>query len=155
VCIRSGGRTAPQLTVLDPASGARDSRARGAPAELDAVDLPEPAPITWPAVDGATVHGLLWLPPRDSGTATVAAPPLLVDVHGGPTDQTTVDWRPRVRWFVSRGWAVLSPNYRGSTGYGRAYRHALDHGWGEIDVSDTVAGIRGLATDARVDASRT
>ncbi len=65
---------------------------------------------------------------------------MLVDVHGGPTDQSTVDWKPRIRWFVSRGWAVLSPNYRGSTGYGRAYRHALDHAWGDIDVTDTVTG---------------
>jgi dipeptidyl aminopeptidase/acylaminoacyl peptidase len=151
-CIRSGGRTAPQLTVIDAATGARDARVRGAPAELDAVDLPEPTPISWHAVDGERVHGLLWLPPADDSRAS--APPLLVDVHGGPTDQTTVDWRPRVRWFVSRGWAVLSPNYRGSTGYGRAYRHALDHAWGELDVSDTVAGIRALAQDDRVNATR-
>jgi dipeptidyl aminopeptidase/acylaminoacyl peptidase len=148
-CIRSGGRTAPQLTVLDPATGARDARRRGAPAELDAHDLPEPTPITWTGADGEPVHGLLWLPEHADG-----APPLLVDVHGGPTDQSTVDWKPRIRWFVSRGWAVLSPNYRGSTGYGRAYRHALDHAWGDVDVTDTVAGIRVLAHDDRVDASR-
>jgi dipeptidyl aminopeptidase/acylaminoacyl peptidase len=79
---------------------------------------------------------------------------VLVDVHGGPTDQATVDWKPRIRWFVSRGWAVLSPNYRGSTGYGRAYRHALDHAWGEVDVTDTVTGLQALARDDRVDASR-
>jgi dipeptidyl aminopeptidase/acylaminoacyl peptidase len=151
-CIRSGGRTAPQLTVVDPASGERDARQRGAPAELDAVDLPEPMPITWAGADGAIVHGLLWLPLE--GDASAGAPPLLVDVHGGPTDQTTVDWRPRVRWFLSRGWAVLSPNYRGSTGYGRDYRHALDHSWGDVDVADTVAGVRALAHDDRVDASR-
>jgi dipeptidyl aminopeptidase/acylaminoacyl peptidase len=152
-CIRSGGRTAPQLTVLDSGTGAREARRRGAPAELDAVDLPEPEPCTWTGDDGEPVHGLLWLPPagvHDAGSP----PPLLVDVHGGPTDQSTVDWKPRVRWFVSRGWAVLNPNYRGSTGYGRGYRHALDHGWGEVDVTDTVAGIRALAHDDRVDASR-
>ncbi len=152
-CIRSGGRTAPQLTVVDPVTGALDARRRGAPAELDGVDLPEPTPITWAGADGETVHGLLWLPP-DAALDTGAAPPLLVDVHGGPTDQSTVDWKPRVRWFVSRGWAVLSPNYRGSTGYGRAYRHALDHAWGDVDVSDTVCGIRALAHDDRVDATR-
>jgi len=154
-CIRSGGRTAPQLTVLDPRTGARDARRRGAPAELDAHDLPEPTPITWSGADGEPVHGLLWLPsPSGDDTGLAGAPPLLVDVHGGPTDQSTVDWKPRIRWFVSRGWAVLSPNYRGSTGYGRAYRHALDHAWGEIDVADTVTGIRALAHDDRVDASR-
>jgi dipeptidyl aminopeptidase/acylaminoacyl peptidase len=155
-CIRSGGRTAPQLTVLDPATGARDARRRGAPAELDAHDLPEPTPISWPGADGETVHGLLWLPTvgDDVDHDLAGRPPVLVDVHGGPTDQSTVDWKPRIRWFVSRGWAVLSPNYRGSTGYGRAYRHALDHAWGEVDVADTVTGLRALAQDDRVDASR-
>lgn len=151
-CIRSGGRTAPQLTVLDPVAGTRDARRRGAPAELDAHDLPEPEPLTWPGADAEPVHGLLWLPVVAHPGA--AAPPLLVDVHGGPTDQSTVDWKPRVRWFVSRGWAVLTPNYRGSTGYGRAYRHALDRAWGELDVADTVSGIRALASDERVDAAR-
>jgi dipeptidyl aminopeptidase/acylaminoacyl peptidase len=152
-CIRSGGRTAPQLTVIDPHTGTRDARRRGAPAELDAVDLPEPAPCTWTAADGDKVRGLLWLPPADLRDAG-SPPPLLVDVHGGPTDQSTVDWKPRVRWFVSRGWAVLTPNYRGSSGYGHAYRHALDQRWGEVDVADTVTGIRALADDGRVDASR-
>jgi dipeptidyl aminopeptidase/acylaminoacyl peptidase len=152
-CIRSGGRTAPQLTVLDPRTGTRSARARGAPAELDAVDLPEPTPVTWPGDDGEPVHGLLWRPP-DAGSGAGALPPLLVDVHGGPTDQSTVDWRPRVRFFVSRGWAVLHPNYRGSTGYGHAYRHALDHEWGVVDVADTVAGLRAARQEEWADASR-
>ncbi len=154
-CIRSGGRTAPRLTVLDPVAGTRASRRRGAPAELDAVDLPEPVPVTWAGADGATVHGLLWLPPAPpAGGVDGALPPLLVDVHGGPTDQSTVDWKPRVRYFVSRGWAVLSPNYRGSTGYGHDYRHALDHEWGVVDVADTVAGIGAAGREGWADASR-
>src|SRR5215218_745634 len=148
-CVRSGGRTAPELTIVDAATGERDARRRGAPAELDACDGPEPVTLTWPGADGEPVHGLLWLPRADA--VADGAPPLLVDVHGGPTDQSTVDWKPRIRWFVSRGWAVFSPNYRGSTGYGRTYRHALDHAWGEIDVSDTVTGVRALAHDERVD----
>jgi dipeptidyl aminopeptidase/acylaminoacyl peptidase len=152
-CIRSGGRTAPQLTVLDPVTGGREARARGAPAELDAVDLPEPTPVSWPGDDGAAVHGLLWLPPTGAPRSG-DLPPLLVDVHGGPTDQSTVDWKPRLRYFVSRGWAVLNPNYRGSTGYGRAYRHALDHEWGLLDVADTITGIRAAGREGWADASR-
>src|SRR5262249_4879569 len=135
------------------------ARARGAPAELDVLDLPEPTAIAWLGADGGTVNGLLWLPSADAesaveATADARPAPLLVDLHGGPTDQTTVDSRPRVRWFVSRGWAVLSPNYRGSTGYGRAYRHALEQSWGEVDVTDTVTGIQALAHDDRVDTAR-
>ena len=156
VCVRSGGRTAPQLTVLEPATGHRRILARGAPGELDAVDLPEPTPVAWSSADGATVHGLLWLPPDGDGDADAdgTLPPLLVDVHGGPTDQSTVDWKPRIRYFVSRGWAVLSPNYRGSTGYGRAYERALDGAWGDVDVADTVAGIEAAGREGWADASR-
>jgi dipeptidyl aminopeptidase/acylaminoacyl peptidase len=154
-CVRSGGRTAPQLTVLEPSTGDRRVLARGAPGELDAVDLPEPRPVTWEAPDGATVHGLVWLPPGgDTGDRGDALPPLLVDVHGGPTDQSTVDWKPRIRYFVSRGWAVLNPNYRGSTGYGRAYERALDGAWGEVDVADTVAGIEAAGREGWADATR-
>ena len=72
----------------------------------------------------------------------------------GPTDQAVVGWAPRVRWFLSRGWAVLAPNPRGSTGYGRAYLRAADGGWGTVDVADTVAGIRALADRGEVDGAR-
>jgi len=153
VCVSSGGRTAPQVTVLDPGgdgSAGRRSVARGAPGELDALDLPEPDPVTWSADDGATVHGILWRPLSPRTTP----PPLLVDVHGGPTDQAVVGWAPRVRWFLSRGWAVLAPNPRGSTGYGRAYLRAADGGWGSRDVGDTVAGVRALADRGAVDGTR-
>ena len=50
-------------------------------------------------------------------------------------------WFPRHQFWVSRGWAVLAPNYRGSTGYGRAYTQALMGQWGELDVADVAAGI--------------
>ncbi|MFI5053667.1 MAG: alpha/beta hydrolase family protein, partial [Acidimicrobiia bacterium] len=56
--------------------------------------------------------------------------------------------------FVSRGWAVLSPNYRGSTGYGRSYERALDQGWGALEVADTVAGIHAAVREGWADASR-
>jgi dipeptidyl aminopeptidase/acylaminoacyl peptidase len=151
VCMRSGGRTAPQVTVLDPGTRDRRSLARGATAELDAVDLPEPEPVTWPGDDGELVHGVLW---RPSAPVDRARPPLLVDVHGGPTDQSLVDWVPRVRFFASRGWAVLQPNYGGSTGYGRAYERRLDHAWGIRDVADTVAGIEAAGRHGWADAAR-
>jgi len=47
-----------------------------------------------------------------------------------------------VQWLVQRGYSVLQPNYRGSSGYGVAYRDALDGRWGKLDVADVVAGIK-------------
>lgn len=142
VCVRSGARTPPQVTVLDPDDGARSVLARGAPAGVE-TDAVEPEAVTWRS-SNAPVHGLLYRP-EHSALGDGAKPPLLVDVHGGPTGQATVRWDGYVAWFVARGWAVLRPDYRGSTGYGRAYREALSGRWGERDVADTAAGIRAAA----------
>ncbi len=148
--VRSGARTPPQLTTfeLDPAMNgdadrgpARRIRAQGAPGALVAAGPVEPEAVTWTSDDGATVHGLLYRPER-AGEPAAAPPPLLVYVHGGPTGSSAVTWNPRHQFWVSRGWAVLAPNYRGSTGYGREYTQALTGNWGVADVADVAAGIR-------------
>ncbi|MGH9004912.1 MAG: alpha/beta hydrolase family protein, partial [Acidimicrobiia bacterium] len=124
-----------------PANGAggpvRRVLAQGASGGLVAADPVEPEAVTWTSDDGTTVHGLLYRPP-DTGSL----PPLLVYVHGGPTGTSGATWVPRHQFWVSRGWAVLAPNYRGSTGYGRAYTQALAGNWGVVDLADVAAGIR-------------
>ncbi|HVW34858.1 MAG TPA: S9 family peptidase, partial [Acidimicrobiia bacterium] len=140
--IRSGGVTPPSVVVADPeVTGARRVLAQGAPAGLLAAGPVEPEPVTWTGEDGGTVHGLLYRPPF-SALGPESPPPLLVYVHGGPTGSSAVTWWPRHQFWVSRGWAVLAPNYRGSTGYGRAYTQALTGAWGDVDVADVAAGIR-------------
>jgi dipeptidyl aminopeptidase/acylaminoacyl peptidase len=66
-------------------------------------------------------------------------------IHGGPTGQTQVVWNNRLPFFLERGWAVLFPDHRGSTGHGRAYVQAMAGRWGELDVSDCAAGMRAAA----------
>jgi len=63
-------------------------------------------------------------------------------VHGGPTGQWPASFVPRIAYFVDRGWAVLVPDHRGSTGWGRAYAQSLQGQWGVLDVEDTAAGMR-------------
>jgi dipeptidyl aminopeptidase/acylaminoacyl peptidase len=79
---------------------------------------------------------------------------LLVDVHGGPTGQATATWKTGPQYYASRGWAVLAPNGRGSTGYGRTYTQALAGAWGALDVADVAAGIRHAAAHGWCDPAR-
>jgi dipeptidyl aminopeptidase/acylaminoacyl peptidase len=83
------------------------------------------------------------------------APPLLIDVHGGPTSRTGGTRSLEISLFTSRGYAVASVDYGGSTGYGRAYRDRLRHNWGRVDVDDSVAVARALAGQGLADPHRT
>ncbi|MBK5288235.1 MAG: S9 family peptidase [Acidimicrobiia bacterium] len=151
VAVRSGAKTPPQITVWTPTGDARRVVARGAPAGLE-LGAREPRPVTWTR-DGMTVPGLLY-PPDGADDEGAGAPPLLVDVHGGPTGQATVTWDGWLRYFTSRGWAVLRPNPRGSTGYGRSFAQGLQGTWGSADVEDVIAGIRAAGDQGWCDPDR-
>jgi dipeptidyl aminopeptidase/acylaminoacyl peptidase len=136
------------LATLDVATGALTIVAEGAPAGFEAAQTPHPEAISWASTDGVTVHGLLYRP------AGVQRPPLLVRAHGGPTGTVEAGFDARTSYWLDRGWAILQVNYRGSSGYGRAYRQALHDNWGVHDVEDTVSGARHLATTGVVDGAR-
>ena len=85
---------------------------------------------------GPTVHGRLY---RATGDPTGV---LLVWIHGGPTGQNQVTFNARSAFYLDRGCNILQVDYRGSTGWGRAYAQALRGEWGRVDVADTVAGMR-------------
>ncbi|MGH8999248.1 MAG: prolyl oligopeptidase family serine peptidase [Acidimicrobiia bacterium] len=153
-CVRSGARTPPQVTVVDPDGNTqRRILAQGTPGALAAAGPAEPEPVSWEAGDGEVVHGLLYRPPT-SPVGADAPPPLLVYVHGGPTGATAAGWWPRHQFWCGRGWAILAVNYRGSTGYGRAYTQALAGRWGVLDVDDVAAGIRHAGAAGWGDAGR-
>jgi dipeptidyl aminopeptidase/acylaminoacyl peptidase len=115
----------------------------------------QPKAISFPTSGGATAHGLLYLPQNPDCEANAdERPPLLVVCHGGPTGSTSTALSLNIQFWTSRGFAILDVNYRGSTGYGRAYRKALDGQWGIVDVDDCVAGARTLAAQGLVDSKR-
>jgi dipeptidyl aminopeptidase/acylaminoacyl peptidase len=135
--VRSGGVTPTQVVVYEP--DRRRTVARGPVAGWEALGLPEPELVSWPADDGTTIPGRLHRPPgADQGDP----PPLVCWVHGGPTDQWPVEFRPRFAFWISRGWAVLVPDHRGSVGHGRAFTQAMAGGWGDVDTADVAAGLR-------------
>ncbi|MEZ5503772.1 MAG: prolyl oligopeptidase family serine peptidase [Halioglobus sp.] len=92
--------------------------------------------------------------PTRGARAGGQAPPLLVTLHGGPTGMSDPGYDPDLYYWTSRGFAVLQVNYRGSTGYGRAYRRALYGQWGVFDVEDAVAGAQWLAAQGLADPER-
>jgi dipeptidyl aminopeptidase/acylaminoacyl peptidase len=122
---------------------------------VDEVALSCPQTISYSSLDGARVHAFYYPPHHETteGNA-LERPPLLVKSHGGPTGASTPTLDLSIQYWASRGFAVLDVNYRGSTGYGRAYRRALDGQWGVFDVQDCVAGAQYLASDGQVDGAR-
>ena len=118
--------------------------------------LSRPVALRYSTGDGGEIaHGYHYAPHNASCRApTGEAPPLLVLSHGGPTGATTDTLNPSIQFWTSRGFAVLDVDYRGSTGYGRAYRERLYGEWGVVDVEDCVAGALHLAETGRADPAR-
>ncbi|UIP87765.1 alpha/beta hydrolase family protein [Pseudomonas phenolilytica] len=81
-------------------------------------------------------------------------PPLLVFVHGGPTSACYPVFDPRIQFWTQRGFAVVDVNYRGSSGFGRAYRMRLREQWGVLDVEDACQVVDALARRGWIDATR-
>ena len=114
--------------------------------------LVEGQAIEWDTSDGDRAKGLLYLPSSEG--MGDSRPPLLVYVHGGPTGQSQARYAAGIQFFATRGFAVLALNYRGSAGYGRAYRDRLKEKWGIYDADDAVSGARYLAAEGLVDGER-
>jgi dipeptidyl aminopeptidase/acylaminoacyl peptidase len=92
--------------------------------------------VTWNAPDGLVMDGFLLAPEGDGPY------PLILHVHGGPV-WSYQEWFPRASfsWLVSRGYAILLPNPRGSTGRGRAFLEAVIGDMGGADAQDDLAGV--------------
>lgn len=120
--------------VEGPASGARDY-----------------ALVRFPSFDGREIPAWLALP---EGAPPVGGWPVLVWVHGGPAAQALPNWRPDLQALLALGIAVLIPNVRGSTGYGRAYAELDDREKRPDSVADLAAAHRWLAARPDVDGAR-
>ena len=140
VALRTGARTPTQIVTyaVDDAY-ARRTIAVGPVLGFEGAGLSEPEPVEWPGDDGGVVHGHLY---RAAAAEGGWPGRLLCWLHGGPTDQWQATFLPRVQYWLQRGWSVLAPDHRGSSGHGRAYQQAMREQWGVIDVADTAAAIR-------------
>jgi len=151
--IASGGAFPARIVVIDPVSGAVQVMRRSISEHLPASTYALPERISWPGMDGQAVFGLFYTPQSERFEGS-GQPPLVINIHGGPTSQRVASFNLAAQFFASRGYAYLDVNYRGSTGYGRSYRNMLRGSWGIYDVQDAVSGARFLSDLGRVDLQR-
>ena len=135
--IASSPKCPARIVTLSP-QGQLETRRLSSPAEPEQAYLSSPQSIGWetgPASPRAHCHGLYY-PPRHPRCSRTGPPPAVIRIHGGPTSQYLVDYHAETQFLTSRGMAVLELNYRGSSGYGKAYSEALQGRWGISDVED-------------------
>lgn len=120
---------------------------------VDPATLVQPVHIRYDAPDGRSIPALLYIPHAEAIRGD-GPPPAVVHIHGGPTSQHWTWWDPSSQWLAHRGYVVLAPNIRGSTGYGREFQEANRGDWGGKDLADVVAGVRWLAREGIADPKR-
>lgn len=109
--------------------------------------------IDWQAEDGTTIFGTYY-PPTNPDFVGHGNPPLIVEVHAGPTMNNLWVFVPERAYFTSRGYAMVAVDYRGSTGYGRHYQDLIHKRWGFVDVLDALGAARAVAARGLCDENR-
>jgi dipeptidyl aminopeptidase/acylaminoacyl peptidase len=141
---------APNLYLLSTGSVVSQVTHNESPV-LASAALPSSQLVTYKSFDGKMISALVWVPfnlKRD-GTA-----PVVVMPHGGPTGQTLDSFSPRAILLVSRGFVVIAPNVRGSTGYGMEFEKANYKDLGGADLKDEIAGVDFLKATGFIDAKK-
>ena len=117
--------------------------------------ISSPQHLTFKSNNNEEAHGIYYAPknsqfclPKDE------LPPLLVNVHGGPTGTAQKAFNPMHQFWTSRGFAVFDLNHRGSSGYGRNFRKKLYGGWGVVDVEDAISATKFLVEQELANATQ-
>jgi dipeptidyl aminopeptidase/acylaminoacyl peptidase len=156
--VRMDARVPARAAVLE-ASGPRDLAPQTIPADFPAAKLVAPQQVIFSAADGMRIHGQLFLP-KDGK----AKHPAVVFFHGGSRRQMLLGWNPMGyysnayamnQYLASRGYVVLSINYRSGIGYGLDFRQALHFGpGGASEFNDVIGAGLYLRSRADVDGKR-
>ena len=135
------------LWQLDLARGTFTQLTHSLPEGLDTADFIIPEEVWYPSIDGAMVPAMLYRPHAHNA-------PALVNIHGGPNWIYQRNWHPLMSYLAAQGWAVLAPNYRGSTSYGRSWMQSNYMRLGEVDTFDCAAGALYLVHEKLADPAR-
>jgi dipeptidyl aminopeptidase/acylaminoacyl peptidase len=145
----------PQVVVLDLLLRSVDVLKVSDETAVDPEYMSAPRAIEFPTEGGLTAHALFYRPAnRDFTGPPGELPPLMVMSHGGPTAAVSAEFDLGVRYWTSRGFALVDVNYGGSTGYGREYRERLNGNWGVVDTMDCINAARYLVDEGEVDGDR-
>ncbi|MEM9743565.1 MAG: prolyl oligopeptidase family serine peptidase [Pseudomonadota bacterium] len=144
-----------EVVALEPATGEYRVLHRSGESGVEPGYLASPEAITFPTAGGAEAYAYYYPPTNaDFQAPEGELPPLMVLMHGGPTGATSPNFSLAKQFWTSRGFAIVDVNYRGSTGYGRAFRQALNGQWGVVDLEDAVAATEYLVANKKADPDR-
>ena len=115
------------------------------PACFNETIIAQPKHLTFQTDSGDQAFGIYYGPKNNRQNLPLdTLPPVIINVHGGPTGTAQAAFNPMHQFWTSRGFAVFDLNHRGSTGYGRAFRKKLYGQWGINDVRDTINAVEHL-----------
>jgi dipeptidyl aminopeptidase/acylaminoacyl peptidase len=137
---------------IDLRNGAAAEWTQPALAGIDPASFVEAQRIRYPSFDGLEIPAFLYVPRGARADGTL---PVVMDIHGGPESQERPDFNPVIQYLVQRGYAVLAPNIRGSTGYGKAYTHRDDREKRLDAIRDIAAGADWLRASGWAGAGKT
>lgn len=154
VALIAGASHIPDRVVsYDPQTDAVMVRAHSSTERIPTDYLSHSEVVQWEVSHESRVAGLYYRPTHPQHEVE-EAPPLIVHIHSGPTRQRFRRYFPEVHFFTSRGYAVLEPNFRGSTGYGRDFKNLLRGNYGVYEVEDGARGAEFLAGQGLADRQR-
>jgi dipeptidyl aminopeptidase/acylaminoacyl peptidase len=147
----SSSRSTTDVYSLDAQSGKIERWTYSETGGLNTETFPEPELVRWKSFDGREISGFLYMPP-----AKFTGPrPIMISIHGGPEGQATPGFLGRNNYYLNEmGIAIILPNVRGSSGYGKTFLQ-LDNGFKREDTyKDIGALLDWLGTQPRLDKGR-
>jgi dipeptidyl aminopeptidase/acylaminoacyl peptidase len=142
---------APDAWVLHLGNGLSEQVTKSMSGGIKSESLARGEMISYPSSDGQTINALYLKP---AAFRLGNPPPAVVVVHGGPDWQTYDDFNPERQALAEAGFAVLAPNFRGSTGFGKEFLEANQKDWGGADRQDIIDGVKFLAKRGELDPKR-
>jgi dipeptidyl aminopeptidase/acylaminoacyl peptidase len=146
----TASKASPNVFIAFPSDTNAHQATRAGGLHVDPSKLPEPEHVHYPTFDGRQIPALYYPPASSTG----GPPPCVVFVHGGPEGQYRPTFQPLVQYLASAGFAVLAPNVRGSSGYGRTYMRLDDIRKRMDSVADLAHAAYWLRDTGRADPAR-